>query len=325
MSLIERELMHAVVVLAACAAPILTACGTESTIDSDQFDDVEAAVRVMVEAASPGRRGELHSILKQDPENSGARDELVALDENADLVSGLIFAYEPKSGSVVKFFEPFAGDVVVLAGGPAGDTPVIGARGQAWSIPRIWETVSGGEEMPAVLAEAHQRALRRAEVLMATPESEREEREPGDTAMPRATPKQPSKALQHVTSSGAHFRDAHDGCANFNSEVRLFWCLTGMVGSSTPATADDTEQAFTRLHMFAGSQLTWSLNWDGTPFTVTVHVGEEWTWAPSSPLVCVGVCWFPDKDFRAQILDGDAQDAWHWGGTVSDDGWALLQ
>jgi len=173
--------------------------------------------------------------------------------------------------------------------------------------------VHGAEALPAALVAAERRNA-----------EQREEGAPEASSPPAPMAGAPTRAdarsaptvtPQHVTSSGAHFRDDQHGCSPLNKPSWQFCWLnrTGNWRESQKAT-----QTFQALAMFAGGVMTWKSN-----STVnTVLVGEFWTGSAVGRKYCplIGPCVLRNGDMTWEILDADLQvDQWHWGGSFSQD------
>lgn len=153
---------------------------------------------------SPGRRGALHDVLDQDPNNAEALAELGALDEQSDAEFGLVYKLEMGPNRLVKFYEPDPGVLVYFEKSPLEGTPLLKPSA---SLDETWSSISN-EPVPEALLEVRARAQSR--ISMAS-ESEERASPAAPSARPSAPAAAPMRRLAHAGSAN-HFTNDHNGC-----------------------------------------------------------------------------------------------------------------
>jgi hypothetical protein len=300
------------------------------------LDQTTARPADVASASSPGRRGELHEILRNDPTDDAAWAELAELDRMEDEAFGLLLEAKAVDGHLVKFFEPVPGRIVVMEKYTGQRPKERATDGAPPSLEQIWSRVTGGLEMPQVLVEAEERRVRHlaeaeAELLAAEAESPSPADQSAGPSSPIAvgeasdgSPNWPGLSLQHVTSSGSHFRDDQDGCDLQSGPVVESWCWLNRTGNWFEGFNNVSGHA-SALAMFGGNLMTWRTKVNSTTHNTTIQPGEFWELHNVAGSFCWPVpliCSMDDDNFSGEILDADVQiDLWHWGGSFSNPDW----
>jgi hypothetical protein len=301
---------------------LLTACGAaESGWSGDVEDSDREISRIEQEGQSEGRRGELHSVLRDDPTNADALAELREMDREEDAAAGLVLQVDVAPGHVVKFFAPAPGERFVIEVGSFDESGhansvILDEQGAMLSYDQIWSRIGDGTPLPTLLWQPESVV---SDVPPPVPEEPFEATE--SFAPFLGNPPGSALSLMHV-STGTHFLNDQRGCGAPTPTVNP-WCWVDRSGPFWAQSTNSTAVVFT-VAMWAGNAMTVRAKLNQThDFTIVPNQFVVYSWQVNGSCWPVPlICWMNDTTIRAEILDAEVYvDKWHSGGGIAKADW----
>jgi hypothetical protein len=264
---------------------------------------------VTPETTSQELRAQLMQALVATPNDEEIIASLRELDHQEAVRFGLIAEVTSPDGHVLQFMEPEPGAVVVTERYDLGDVP---AADLTQDVGTLWQTVAPGRSMPPALAKLAQSQLS----ARAQPVSDVQITESSVDGEPDLAVEE-----KHTTSSGAHFRDAQNGCALLNKQVERSWCWLNRSGNwSESKSAESTAQV---AAAYSGVGLTFTVRVGDRSASMTVLSGQAQGAYGNVGSVCNPLCHHPRKTISGSVSAPTGVN-WHWGGSISGNWGAQL-